>query len=69
VRPVSGIACASPTRVICPPYGGTIANLAGPVLAGHKHALVISLVLGYYQNDDARTPPGRLRKQLLPVMW
>jgi hypothetical protein len=21
------------------------------------------------QNNDARTPPGRLRKQLLPVMW
>jgi hypothetical protein len=58
-----------PTQVICPPYRGTIASLAGPVLAGHEHALVISLFLGYYQNDDARTPPGRLRKQLLPVMW
>lgn len=52
-----------PARLICPPYRGSIAGLAGPVLAGHEHALVISLVLGYYQNDDARTPPGRLGKQ------
>jgi hypothetical protein len=58
-----------PTQVICPPYRGTTASLAGPVLADHEHALVISLYLGYYQNDDARTPPGRLPKQLLPVMW
>lgn len=52
-----------PARLICPPYRGSIAGLAGPVLAGHEHALVISLVLGYCQNDDARTPPGRLGKQ------
>lgn len=57
-----------PTRVICRPRRGTT-GLAGPVLASHEHALVISLTLGYYQNDDARTPPGRLRKQFLPVMW
>jgi hypothetical protein len=58
-----------PTRVACPTYRGTISGLAAPVLATHEHALVISLVLGYYQNDDARTPRGRLRRQLLPVLW
>jgi hypothetical protein len=58
-----------PAQVICPPYRGNVTGLAGPVLACREHALVISLVLGYYQNDDARTPPGRLRKQLLPVLW
>lgn len=58
-----------PTQVMCTPSRGTIVGLADPVLAGHQHALVISLVLGYYQNDDARTPPGQLGGQLLPVMW
>ena len=57
-----------PTLVICPPQG-TISGLARSALAGHEHVLAISLLLGYYQNDDARTPPGRLRRQLPPVMW
>jgi hypothetical protein len=58
-----------PVTYISRPDRESITSLAATVLASHEHAVVISIHAMYYQNEDARTGPGRLRKLWLPVMW
>jgi hypothetical protein len=58
-----------PVKFISRPGRESITSLAAAVLASREHAVVISMHVEYYQNEDARTGPGRLRKRWFPVMW